>query len=106
MGDSYGQIVTGEGIKVKTITQTQGTDTVHVQAVVNVDSYTEVLENDSNGRPVYHGKALPGTLTSVTGWQIKKITYDASGFITNIQWASGTANFDKVWDSHGDYTYS
>ena len=65
------------------------------------------LDSDTrtDGQPVYHGYAPPGTGTGDAGWAIKKYTYTGSQMIT-VNWASGTAEFDKTWDSRGTYSYS
>jgi hypothetical protein len=59
----------------------------------------------SGGVPLYAGFALPGTLTSATGWAIRKMTAVGDN-ITATDWASGTTKFDKVWDDRATYTYS
>jgi len=72
----------------------------------NVDTVTVVLENRSDGQPLYRGRASPGTAKSATGWQIQKFIYDDNGFLTDIQWAEGNAKFTKIWDDRAGYTYS
>ncbi|MDD4339198.1 MAG: hypothetical protein PHV00_05910 [Syntrophales bacterium] len=56
--------------------------------------------------PVYIGRARPGELTSASGWQIAKVTYDSNYNVTALQFASGTNDYDKVWDDRATYTYS
>lgn len=51
----------------------------------------------------YMGKALPGTATSASLWQIQKWTYDSDGFLTNIKFANGKADFSFIWDSRTTY---
>ncbi len=53
----------------------------------------------------YFGRCLPGVLDSAAGWQIKKITYFASGNVASEMTANGTQTFDKVWDDRATYTY-
>jgi len=54
-------------------------------------------------QPIYLGLALPGTVTSSIGWQLRKMGY--SGTSSNLQlpvsvlFGSGNVNFDKVWDN-------
>jgi YD repeat-containing protein len=73
----------------------------------NVDTVTKVWQiTRSDGQPDYEGSASPGTAKNVTGWQIKKFTYDANGFVTDIQWADGNAKFTKIWDDRAGYTYN
>jgi len=66
--------------------------------------YTVAIEYIGNN-PIYIGEAKPGTPKSAVGWRIKKITYDGNNPI-DIQWASGTKTFDKIWDNRADYSYS
>ena len=63
---------------------------------------------DSNGRPEYICKAAPGTnedLTPTGFFQIKKITYDSAGRVTDIKWADGNENFDNSWTNKANLTY-
>ncbi len=55
--------------------------------------------------PLYIGEALPGTAVATAAWRIKKITWDGNN-VTNIEWASGTAKFDKKWSTRTSYVYS
>lgn len=74
-------------------------------AVDDTGAYTQAIEYDGSDNPLYVGKADPGTAQGVIGWQIKKITYSGSN-ATDVQWAEGDANFDKVWDDRASYSYS
>lgn len=67
---------------------------------------TTKISYDANNRQEYIGLAKPGTATSAAGWQIKKMTYNATGFMTDLQFADGTDKFDKVWDNKASYSYS
>lgn len=69
---------------------------------------TQAIENDDSGRPIYIGYAQAGSSKADARWQIRKCTYDGNGYLTDIQFANGTALFDKVWDKRkdGTYTYS
>ena len=66
---------------------------------------TQVFENDANNRPIYIGKAAPGTAKGVLKWQIQKHTITAGG-ITDIQWAEGSPEFKFEWDERAGYNYS
>ena len=77
------------------------------QAVETQDNYTTLIDYDGGTNPIYVGKAAPGTATSaLTGWSIKKITWDGSDNPTAVKWASGTVGFDKEWDERASYVYS
>ena len=52
----------------------------------------------------YVGYADPGSSTAAGVWQIKRLTEVGPDLI--IDWASGTADFDKIWDNRLGYTYS
>ncbi len=58
----------------------------------------------SGSKIIYEGKAVPGTLDSDEGWQIKKNTYTGSNK-TSTNFASGTNEFIHVWDDRTTYTY-
>ena len=73
---------------------------------VPTEGYVIAIEYDANGNPIYIGKALPGTAKTASGWQIMKITYDANGNATDIQWAGGSDAFDKIWNDRATYAYS
>ena len=66
---------------------------------------TVLYQINDNGDPVYMGRAKPGSLASSPCWQIRKFSYSGISLIS-IQWASGTAIYDKVWDDRATYTYS
>lgn len=56
---------------------------------------------------LYLGEAEPGTSESAARWRIKKFTYDSgTNNVSQVDWASGTDNFDKVWDNRTSYVYS
>ena len=56
---------------------------------------------------IFIGEAMPGTLTSVAKWRIKKLTYDGSNHVTKIQWANAEAiSFTVEWDDRASLTYT
>ena len=72
-----------------------------IQAGVEVQ-YNKLV--DVEGNYTYIGEAQPGTATSAASWRIKRV--EQIGSDINILWASGTANFDKIWDNRLSFTYS
>ena len=60
---------------------------------------------DGGSYVVYLGYAAPGTATSASAWQIRKYTYSGSN-VTSCDFASGTNEYDKVWDDRATYSYS
>jgi len=79
--------------------KTQAVDTTGASS-----SYTQMMENGDDGM-TYQGEARPGTLTSTTGWRIKKLTYENSR-VVKIEWAEGDPSFGYVWDSRAGYNYA
>lgn len=51
----------------------------------------------------YVGKAEPGSPTSFSVWQIQRLTEVGEDLV--VEWASGTAEYDKVWDDHLTLSY-
>ena len=79
-------------------------------SAIGVYLNSQAIQLDPNGRsddqPVYVGFAVPGTSTGSSGWKIIEILYDASGGVSQVLWANGTANFDKTWSNRSSYSYS
>ena len=66
------------------------------------------VEYNGAGDPLYIGRARPGALASAGEWQIAKCTYDVNGNLTAVQFAGGSNEYAKVWDSRstGGYVYA
>ena len=60
----------------------------------------------ANGFEEYHGEASPGSLTSSSRWRISKRVYDSDDRETDLVWANGDAEFNKIWDNRASYNYS
>ena len=60
----------------------------------------------ANGKVEYIGVANPGAGISASAWAIRRLTYDASGNVTDILWAGASLNLSKMWDDRSVYTYS
>lgn len=56
-----------------------------------------------NATTTYVGLANPGTPTSTSGWQIKRIT--TSGTQTFIEFAGSDLGFTKKWDDRASLSY-
>ena len=63
-------------------------------------------ELNVDGDYKYVGTAYAGTATSVAKWRIKLMTYDVNKRLTAIDFADGSAEFDKVWNNRATYSYS
>lgn len=53
---------------------------------------------------LYKGEADVGSPESSPVWRIRKITIDSDSDVTEV-WASGNANFDKVWADRAALSY-
>ncbi len=94
----------------------QADTTALAKRVINVDSagnviltpettFTQALDNNTNGQPDFIGFAAPGSDKSAAAWQIRKITYSGV-FPTDIQFADGDALFNNVWNNRAGLSYS
>lgn len=91
---------------MKKILPNAGSDLEHFVSAFATDLLlTQALSYDGSARTEYIGYALPGTSQSQAKWCIKKHTYGAGG-VTDIQFASGNANFDKIWTDRAGYSFS
>jgi len=68
-------------------------------------------QNDANGNAIYIGRALIGTLTSESKWQISFQAYDAQDALTLRTWAqndegNASADYEFVWDDRLALTYT
>jgi hypothetical protein len=54
---------------------------------------------------IYKGEAAVGSATSSALWRIHKLVIGVDGDVSET-WASGDANFNKVWDDRVSLTYS
>lgn len=64
-----------------------------------------IQKDEASSTVVYFGYALPGTLTSVASWKIKRLT-DLGGNDFKVEYADGNANFDNIWDNRVSLSYS
>lgn len=58
-----------------------------------------------NDNTFYKGEASPGSLESSGSWRISLTTVGSDGDVTET-WASGNADFTKVWSDRLTYNYS
>jgi hypothetical protein len=64
----------------------------------------QLLLDQSDANNIYLAVGKIGLATSATGWQIRRISN--TGAILAIQYAGGSAAFDKVWNNRASYSYS
>ena len=53
----------------------------------------------------YLGRAVPGSLSASAVWQIKKFLYDSNYNMSAALWASGSIDFEHVWDDRVGLSY-
>ncbi len=60
--------------------------------------------NDTNGNPIFLGRAKAGVLQSESKWQIRKITYDSNQGVTRVEWpqndeSNASSEYEFVWST-------
>ena len=70
------------------------------------ENWTVKIEYDASCNPLYIGYATRGSPTSELVWQIRKVTVDANGNVTDIQWPEKSDRFEFEWDERASYTFS
>jgi len=105
----------GMELALKKILTNRGTDLEHFVSAMPTHLLfrTEMVKGTAGGatdKVEYVGLALPDALKAQPRWQIKKMIYDAAGFQTQVLFADGSAEFNKVWDSgasdYAAYTFT
>ena len=66
--------------------------------------YAKQTDFTDNDNVIYAGKAQVGSSTNSPVWSISKTTIVNDDI--SVQWAEGTALFDKVWNDRLTYTYA
>lgn len=79
--------------------------------LIQTDTYVAqkisyVASGNGEGQPEYVGYSDPGTGAGDSSWAIKKLTYDSSQRVTDVQWANGNNEFVNEWDLRATYSYS
>lgn len=99
------------GLALKKVRDVLGTDLNHFFSVFSADlGFTQaiayVAAGNGVGQAEYIGLALPGSNKSAPIWLIKKLTYDSSNRVTDIQFAGGAFAFNQVWDDRASLSFS
>lgn len=85
---------------LKKIIPGSGSDGEHFLSSFATDLLlTQSIAYDASGNTEYIGYALPGTSKASPKWLIKKLTYDGSNRVTEVQFANGVIAFDQIWDN-------
>ena len=91
-------------------------DKVYIVSGANVETnpndftmrYIQMIDNADKMQPVYMGFADPGTASGAAGWQIRKSVFSGTApeLISEVLFASGNNNFDKIWNDREVSPYS
>lgn len=68
--------------------------------------YTTAIDYDGSGNPIYIGYTLQGNGKASPFWQIRKLTYDGSNNLTDVQYASGSQAYEALWTARAGLAYS
>ena len=80
---------------------------LRASAVTVSDSrYTQTLDYDVSNNPIYIGIAAFGSSKASAVWQIRKLTFDVSNNVVDIQYANGTDAFTAIWNNRASLSYS
>jgi len=65
--------------------------------------------NDTNGNPIFLGRAIPGVLNAEDKWQIRKLQYDSNNSVTSVTWpqndeTNASNNYEFVWSAVSNLT--
>jgi len=77
--------------------------------IVQDSEVSLVAINDSNGNPIFLGRAKVGTPLSDNRWQIRKLTYDSNEGVTRVEWpqnelSNASSDYEFVWTTDTDLT--
>lgn len=90
-GSGY-QVAVTPSNELKVSSVTSGLDTFDLR-------FKQLMDYEGGYMPIYLGIANPGTTTDTAGWMIRKFIWDSNSLFVSGLFASGNANFDKVWDN-------
>ena len=71
---------------------------------VFIDNSNKVLMDEASATVTYVGNAEIGSAESSSVWVIRKLTQ--TGDVFSVEFAEGSASFDKIWDDRASYSYS
>ena len=79
--------------------------------IVQNSEVSLVAINDTNGNPIFIGRAKAGTALSEAKWQIRKVTWDATQSPTRMEWpqnslGNASTDYEFTWNSDSDLTIS
>lgn len=77
--------------------------------IVEDSEVSLIAVNDTNGNPIFLGRAKAGTLTSDAKWQIRYLQYDSNQGVTRVTWpeddeGNASTDYEFVWSSVSNLT--
>lgn len=98
-------------LALKKVRNSLGTDLDHFLSVFAADlgftqSLTYVAAGNGVDQAEYIGLAQPGSSKAAPVWLIKKLSYDSSNRVIDIQFAGGVFSFTSVWNDRASLSYS
>lgn len=77
--------------------------------IVQDSEVTIASINDTNGNPIFLGRAKIGVPLTDDKWQIRRVAYDSAQGVTRVTWPLNTdnlasANFEFIWSTETDLT--
>ncbi len=70
------------------------------------EKLSQKLDYDGDGKLIYSGEAVPGSLSSAAVWAIKKLVYDVDDQLIETLWAGGSSDRTNIWDNRVSLSYS
>lgn len=67
---------------------------------------TLLLDYDGAGNVIYMGKAVSGSSTASSVWQVRKLTYDGTNHLLSIKYSNGSLAQNAVYDDRATLSYS
>jgi len=68
--------------------------------------YTVLTDYNDNNLPLYIGRAIPGSATTDSVWEIKKVIYDELLNPIEVAYTDGNASFSNRWTDRTTLNYS
>ena len=77
------------------------------ELIVQESEVSLVAINDTNGNPIFLGRAKSGESLSDNKWQIRKLSYDENQGVTRVTWpqdseANASSDYEFIWSSVDD----
>jgi len=79
------------------------------ELIVQDSEVSLICINDTNGNPIFLGRAKAGEPTSDDKWQIRKIQYDDNEGVTRVTWpqddeGNASTDYEFIWSTVSDLT--